>query len=82
MELVTILLRKYVTEVNTGCWVQFAEKMEGNGIIKRGAMDLFFAQSRKVKEIEWIKTLRTAYPYKMKDEVSDETTMKGKLICS
>ena len=45
-------------------------------------MNLFFAQARNVKEIEWIKTLRTAYPYKMKDEVSDETTMKGKLIGS
>ena len=77
-----ILHRKYVTGVNTGCCVQFAEKMEGNRITKRGAMNLFFAQARNVKEIEWIKTLRTAYPYKMKDEVSDETTMKGKLIGS
>ena len=57
--------------------------MEGNGKTKRGAMDTSFSEKRKAKEAEWIKTLRTAYPYGMNDKLGNETTInKDELLRS
>ena len=58
-------LRDQFTGIGKGAkyLVQSIEKMKRKGTTKRGAMDPFFTQNRKVNETEWIKTLRTAYPY-------------------
>lgn len=57
--------------------------MGGNGKTKRGAINSSFSQKRKDKQIEWIRTLQTAYPYGINNKAGDETTTnKDKLVGS
>ena len=46
-------------------------------------MNSSFSQNRKDKQIEWIRTLQTAYPYGINNKAGDETTTnKDKLVGS
>ena len=54
--------------------VQILEKLQGNGRTARGALDPSITQFRKSKETEWIRRLRTAYPYGLNDKIGEYTS--------
>ena len=60
--------------------VQIIEKLEGDGRTERGALDPSLTQIRKQKEIKWIKSLRTAYPYGLNDLIG-ESSSKNDIDC-
>jgi len=53
--------------------VNVIEKLEGNGRLPNGKVDLDIASLRRRKEKEWMLKLRTVYPYGLNDRVSAKT---------
>ena len=53
---------------------QILEKLPGNGYTSSGEKDLDMLKIRKAREDEWIKKLRTIYPYGLNESASDKET--------
>ena len=53
---------------------QILEKLPGNGYNSSGEIDLDMLKVRKAREDEWIKKLRTIYPYGLNESASDKET--------
>ena len=53
---------------------QILEKLPGNGYLSNGSLDPEMTRLRKAKEDEWIKKLRTIYPYGLNEKASDKIT--------
>ena len=53
---------------------QILEKLPGNGYNSSGEVDPDMLTIRKAKEDEWIKKLRTIYPYGLNESASDKET--------
>ena len=53
---------------------QILEKLPGNGYTSSGEKDLDMLKIRKAREDEWIKRLRTIYPYGLNESASDKET--------
>ena len=53
---------------------QILEKLPGNGYTSSGVVDPVMLEIRKAKEDEWIKKLRTIYPYGLNESASDKET--------
>ena len=49
--------------------VQIIEKWRGNGRTERGSIDLGLAVLRRKRETEWMRKLRTVYPYGLNDRL-------------
>ena len=59
------------------------KKWKGMGRLKEEQWILPFLKREKLKEAEWIKTRRAAYPYGMNDKLGNETTInKDELLRS
>ena len=50
------------------------EKLPGNGHIPSGELDPEMSKIRKLKEDEWMKKLRTIYPYGLNEKASQKET--------
>ena len=53
---------------------QLLEKLPGNGYNSSGEVDPDMLKIRKAREDEWIKKLRTIYPYGLNESASDKET--------
>ena len=53
---------------------QILEKLPGNGYNSSGELDPEMTKLRKSREDEWIKKLRTIYPYGLNEKASDKET--------
>ena len=53
---------------------QILEKLPGTGYTSSGLVDPAMLEIRKAKEDEWIKKLRTIYPYGLNESASDKET--------
>ena len=53
---------------------QILEKLPGNGYNSSGVVDPVMTEIRKAREDEWIKKLRTIYPYGLNESASDKET--------
>ena len=52
--------------------VSLIEKLEGTGQTDRGFMDPKQTPARKLREVFWMKELRTIFPYGLNDRIGDE----------
>ena len=52
--------------------VNVVEKIDGDGRLKDGKIDLDMATYRRKKEKEWMLKLRTAYPFGLNDRIGDD----------
>ena len=50
------------------------EKLPGNGYLSTGELDPEMSKIRKSKEDEWMKKLRTIYPYGLNEKASNKET--------
>ena len=69
---------------NSKYTVQLIEKLEGSGRDEDNKEDLKIKRLRKDKELKWMLSLRTVYPYGLNDRLGDEykTDKNQKLIAN
>ena len=56
--------------------VQIIEKLEGNGRTERDVLDPTKSKLRKERELYWMLTLRTVYPYGLNDRIGNDFKTK------
>ena len=54
--------------------IQIIEKLPGSGYLSDGSLDPEMTKIRQAKEDEWIKKLRTIYPYGLNEKASEKVT--------
>ena len=54
--------------------IQILEKLPGSGYLSDGSMDPEMTKIRRAKEDEWMKKIRTIYPYGLNEKASEKVT--------